>query len=187
MVWFRFERLFIYSCDFSQPLKMREASIKADIAFIGRDLWNRYGHLQGLPQGEHILVRLARGDELAMAYDNKRVLSFFWIAYKKAGVQEIEATFLVSKGECYFYDAYTFLEWRGLNLYPYLLSCGLRYVREKGFSRAFIFVSSKNRASQRGVEKTSFSKSQVVYFFKFSSKKILYYRRQELHFIPDVR
>jgi ribosomal protein S18 acetylase RimI-like enzyme len=62
----------------------------------------------------------------------------------------------------YLYDALTFEEHRGRNLYPALLYRILEHSREAGLRRALIFVMSDNIASIRGVQKAGFVEFQRV-------------------------
>ena len=64
--------------------------------------------------------------------------------------------------EVYLYDAFTFAEYRGQNLYPTLLQRILDFSRQQGLRRALIFVLSDNTASIRGVQKAGFREFQRV-------------------------
>jgi ribosomal protein S18 acetylase RimI-like enzyme len=64
--------------------------------------------------------------------------------------------------EVYLYDAFTFAEYRGQNLYPALLQQILDLSSQQGFRRALIFVLSDNMASIRGVQKAGFREFQRV-------------------------
>jgi len=64
--------------------------------------------------------------------------------------------------EVYLYDAFTFAEYRGQNLYPALLQRVLDSSHRQGLRRALIFVLSDNTASIRGVQKAGFREFQRV-------------------------
>jgi hypothetical protein len=56
---------------------------------------------------------------------------------------------------------------RGLRLYPWALTNILRVLREEGFSRAHIYTTGSNVASQRGIVRAGFSLSHTLNYVQF--------------------
>lgn len=75
--------------------------------------------------------------------------------------------FIVAKGSLSFHTPerpnkpalitfYTNKAHRGKGLYPALIEFILHYLKKQGFTKAYIWTSDSNIASQKGIEKTAF-------------------------------
>lgn len=64
-------------------------------------------------------------------------------------------------------DCETSAEYRGLNIYPYVINRILQYCKEQGHKKAVIFVAPDNRSSIRGIEKSGFTYLYKVRVFRF--------------------
>ncbi len=120
------------------------------------------------PQTGHITdrhlfqARLDRSEEFWTAQHDTRIVSYCWATNAAVEIGEIRSIIQPRADEIYLYDAFTFTEYRGRNLYPALLQRILQHSREAGLRRALIFVLSDNIASIRGVEKAGFREFQRV-------------------------
>ena len=77
-------------------------------------------------------------------------------------IGEVRREIYPRRGEIYLYDAFTFPEYRGQNLYPAILNRILTHSCQKELQRALIFVLDDNVASIRGVQKAGFREFQRV-------------------------
>jgi len=107
-------------------------------------------------------ARFARGEQFWTAQLEGKILSYCWATHEPVEIGEIRCVMAPRSDEVYLYDAFTFAEYRGQNLYPALLQHGLDYNRQHGVRRALIFVLSDNMASIRGVQKAGFGEFQRV-------------------------
>jgi ribosomal protein S18 acetylase RimI-like enzyme len=106
--------------------------------------------------------RLDRGEQFWTAQQETRIVSYCWATYDAVEIGEIRCVVRPRPDEVYLYDAFTFAEYRGRNLYPALLHRILTQSRDAGTRRALIFVMSDNVASIRGVQKAGFVEFQRV-------------------------
>jgi ribosomal protein S18 acetylase RimI-like enzyme len=107
-------------------------------------------------------ARFARGEQFWTAQQEEKILSYCWATQEPVEIGEIRCTMHPRGDEVYLYDAFTFAEYRGHNLYPALLQQMLHAGRQQGLRRALIFVMSDNMASIRGVQKAGFREFQRV-------------------------
>lgn len=97
-----------------------------------------------------------------MAVDQSRIVAYCWVSFTETEVGEIDRVIKVKNKELYIYDAFTLPDYRGKNLYPYILTYICQYGKEKGYTRALIFVLRENTPSKQGIEKAGFKQFQVI-------------------------
>lgn len=108
-------------------------------------------------------TRFDRGEYVWTAHnDANMIVSYCWVTRKVVEIGEIARVISPRADEIYLYDAFTFVEYRGQNLYPAVMQRILEHSREAGLRRALIFVMSDNVASIRGVRKAGFREFQRV-------------------------
>jgi ribosomal protein S18 acetylase RimI-like enzyme len=107
-------------------------------------------------------ARLARGEHFWTAQYRDKIVAYCWATQAPVEIGEIRRVMSPRDDEIYFYDAFTFAEYRGQNLYPALLQRIIECSRHAGLRRALIFVMSDNAASIRGVQKAGFREFQRV-------------------------
>ncbi|MBM3222552.1 MAG: GNAT family N-acetyltransferase [Candidatus Tectomicrobia bacterium] len=107
-------------------------------------------------------ARFARGEQFWTVQQDDKILAYCWATQEPVEIGEIRCTMHPRSDETYFYDAFTFADYRGQNLYPALLQRMLQASRQHGLRRALIFVMSDNMASIRGVHKAGFHEFQRV-------------------------
>ena len=124
--------------------------------------WAVQRHTSHIPDRYLYPARFARGEQLWTAQQADKILSYCWVTQEPVEIGEIRCIMHPRGDEVYLYDAFTFAEYRGQNLYPALLQRILDFSREQGLRRALIFVLSDNMASIRGVQKAGFREFQRV-------------------------
>ncbi len=111
-------------------------------------------------------ARFDRGELVWTAHDDAdKIVSYCWVTRKSVEIGEIGCVISPRADEIYLYDAFTFAEHRGQNLYPAVLQRVLEHSRDAGLRRALIFVMSDNVASIRGVRKAGFGEFQRVTYY----------------------
>jgi ribosomal protein S18 acetylase RimI-like enzyme len=124
--------------------------------------WSLQPHTSHIPDRHLFQTRLAHGEQFWTAQKDARIVSYCWATQNPVEIGEIYCTMHPRADEVYLYDAFTFPEHRGQNLYPALLHGILVHSRQQGLRRALIFVMSDNIASIRGVQKAGFAEFQRV-------------------------
>lgn len=124
--------------------------------------WSIQPHTNHIPDRHVFQARLAQGEQFWTAQKDAKIVSYCWATRNPVEIGEIYCTISPRADEVYLYDAFTFAEYRGQNLYPALLHRILVHSRQQGLRRALIFVMSDNVASIRGVQKAGFEEFQRV-------------------------
>lgn len=124
--------------------------------------WAAQRYTSHIPDRHLFSARFARGEQFWTAQHEDKILSYCWATQEPVEIGEIRCVMSPRGDEVYLYDAYTFAEYRGQNLYPALLQRVLDASRQHGLRRALIFVLSDNMASIRGVQKAGFREFQRV-------------------------
>jgi ribosomal protein S18 acetylase RimI-like enzyme len=154
-------------CLFAVDLK--GAAAPACVARLGVEyrrldavVWAVQQHTSHIPDRHLFPARFARGEQFWTAQHEDKILSYCWATQEPVEIGEIRRVMSPCGDEVYLYDAFTFAEYRGQNLYPALLQRILDSSRQHGLRRALIFVLSDNMASIRGVQKAGFREFQRV-------------------------
>jgi GNAT superfamily N-acetyltransferase len=143
-------------------LPVCEARLNVDYRVLDTAAWARQPQTGHITDRHLFQSRLARGEEFWTAQHDNRIVSYCWATQEPVEIGEIRCTVRPRGDEIYLYDAFTFEEHRGRNLYPALLHCILKSSRDAGLRRALIFVMSDNTPSIRGVTKAGFAEFQRV-------------------------
>jgi ribosomal protein S18 acetylase RimI-like enzyme len=138
------------------------ARLAVEYRMLDADAWVAQRHTSHLPDQHLFPGRFARGEQFWTAQHEDKILSYCWATQEPVEIGEIRRIISPRGDEVYLYDAFTFAEYRGQNLYPALLQCILNSSRQQGLRRALIFVLSDNMASIRGVQKAGFREFQRV-------------------------
>lgn len=154
-------------CLFEVELKTAElpaCAAQLDVAYrvLDTPAWAQQSHTGHITDRYLFQKRLERGEQCWTAQQDGRIVSYCWATRDAVEIGEIRGLVRPRSDEIYLYDALTFAEYRGRNLYPALLQRILEHSREDGLRRALIFVLSDNVASIRGVEKAGFKAFQRV-------------------------
>lgn len=144
------------------PLPLCEARLDVAYRVLDTAAWATQPHTGHMTDRYLFRARLDRGEEFWTAQRDNRIVSYCWATQEPVEIGEIRCTVKPRADEIYLYDAFTFEEHRGRNLYPALLHCILKHNRDAGLRRALIFVMSDNTPSIRGVTKAGFAEFQRV-------------------------
>ncbi len=143
-------------------LPVCEARLDVECRVLDTAAWAAQPHTAHITDRHLFQSRLNRGEEFWTAQCNNRIVSYCWATQEPVEIGEVRCTVRPRSDEIYLYDAFTFEEHRGRNLYPALLHCILKHSRDAGLRRALIFVMSDNVPSIRGVTKAGFAEFQRV-------------------------
>jgi ribosomal protein S18 acetylase RimI-like enzyme len=154
-------------CLFAVDLKAAQLPVcLARLAVVYRRLdaaaWAVQPQTGHIPDRALFPARLRRGEHFWTAQQQDKIVAYCWVTREPVEIGEIHRVISPRSDEVYLYDAFTFAEYRGQNLYPALLQSILEHSRHAGFRRALIFVMSDNEASIRGVQKAGFREFQRV-------------------------
>jgi ribosomal protein S18 acetylase RimI-like enzyme len=154
-------------CLFEVDLKVAappacEARVAVDYRVLDAAAWAMQPHTSHIADRYVFQARLERGEQFWTAQRDTRIVSYCWATGEPVEIGEIRRVMSPRGDEVYLYDAFTFPEYRGYNLYPALLQRILDHSREYGLRRALIFVLGDNTASIRGVQKAGFREFQRV-------------------------
>jgi RimJ/RimL family protein N-acetyltransferase len=101
--------------------------------------------------------RFANADSCYVAWAGTKMAHFIWVQDRGPHfIHPAGITHHIQKGELWIYDAETKQDFRGLSIYPYMLSLLLRRAKENGYVRAVIYTNRNNSASIRGIQKSGF-------------------------------
>jgi len=143
-------------------LPVCEARLDVACRVLDTAAWATQPHTSHITERYLFQSRLDRGEGFWTAQLDNRIVSYCWATQEPVEIGEIRCTVKPRKDEIYLYDAFTFEDYRGRNLYPALLHCILKSSRDAGLRRALIFVMSDNTPSIRGVTKAGFAEFQRV-------------------------
>ena len=154
-------------CLFEVELKQAElptCEARLDVAYRVLDTaaWSRQPHTSHITDRSLFQARLRRYEEFWTAQQDDKIVSYCWATREPVEIGEVRRLISPRSNEVYLYDAFTFPEYRGQNLYPALLQRILAHSRQQGLHRALIFVLSDNVPSIRGVLKAGFREFQRV-------------------------
>lgn len=145
-----------------------EARLDVDYRLLDAAAWSEQANVDHVTDRMLFPSRFERGEFIWTAHgDAERIVSYCWVTKKPVEIGEISCAINPRPDEIYLYDAFTFADFRGQNLYPAVMHRILAHSREAGLRRALIFVMSDNVASIRGVRKAGFREFQRVTYYNF--------------------
>ena len=150
----------------SGALPSCEARLAVDYKRLDAAAWAEQTNVDHVTDRYLFQARFDRGELIWTAHnDANKIVSYCWVTREAVEIGEIGRAINPRADEIYLYDAFTFSEHRGQNLYPAVLQRILAHSREAGLRRALIFVMSDNVASIRGVRKAGFREFQRVTYY----------------------
>jgi ribosomal protein S18 acetylase RimI-like enzyme len=144
-----------------------EARLAVAYRVLDAAAWTIQPYTSHLSERNLFQERLKRGEQFWTAQHEERIVSYCWATRDPVEIGEVRCMVSPRDDEVYLYDAFTFPEYRGHNLYPALLQRILEHSGQQGLRRALIFVLSDNMASIRGVQKAGFREFQRVTYCNF--------------------
>ena len=143
-----------------------EARLAVDYKRLDAAAWAAQTNVEHVTDRYLFQDRFDRGELVWTAHnDANKIMSYCWVTRQAVEIGEIGRAIHPRADEIYLYDAFTFADYRGQNLYPAVLRRILEHSREAGLQRALIFVMSDNVASIRGVRKAGFREFQRVTYY----------------------
>lgn len=143
------------------------ARIEVDYHVLDADAWRQQRHTDHMTDRRLFQARLERGEQFWTAQLDDKIVAYCWATDAPVEIGEVRRVVRPRKGEIYLYDAFTFPQYRGQNLYPALLHRILAQSGQQGVPRALIFVMDDNAASIRGVQKAGFREFQRITYCNF--------------------
>lgn len=145
-----------------------EARLAVHYRLLDAAAWSEQTNVEHVTDRSLFQSRFDRGELIWTAHgEDDKIVSYCWVTTKPVEIGEINCAIRPRADEIYLYDAFTFAEYRGQNLYPAVMNRILEHSREAGLQRALIFVMSDNVASIRGVLKAGFREFQRVTYYNF--------------------
>ena len=138
------------------------ARLEVDYHVLDNGAWQAQRNIEHITDRRLFQSRLARGEQFWTAQLDDKIISYCWATGEPVEIGEMHRVISPRDGEIYLYDAFTFPEYRGQNLYPAILNRILTHNRQQDLQRALIFVLDDNVASIRGVQKAGFCEFQRV-------------------------
>ncbi len=154
--------LCLFEVDLEASLPDCTARIKVDYHILDADAWCRQRCTDHITDRRLFQARLERGEQFWTAQLDDKIVAYCWVTNAAVEIGEVRRVIHPRSGEIYLYDAFTFPQYRGQNLYPALLHCILAQSGQQGFTRALIFVMDDNVASIRGVLKAGFGEFHPI-------------------------
>lgn len=88
--------------------------------------------------------------------EGRRIVVYGWITFDEELIGGLDLRVRLLPGEAYIWDCATLSAYRGLHLYPALLTCMQRELHSAGFRRIWIGMDAGNVSSQAGVARAGF-------------------------------
>lgn len=99
---------------------------------------------------------MAGGARFFVAYHNDAPAGYLFATTKDCWVGEIDDWLRVEEKEVYLYAAYTKPQFRGMNIYPYLITEAADFFKGVSYEYAMIFSTGQNVSSQKAIERSGF-------------------------------
>jgi len=127
-------------------------------------VWDSPDRISDPGRGLHpeAVERLSNGQACAVARHGAEIVAYCWVTRAPVWVGEIRRILVPGPEDVYVYDAFTAPAWRGRKLFPALIHESLIWAGARGSRRALVFVLSRNRSSQRAVERAGFERFAAV-------------------------
>jgi len=120
---------------------------------------------------EQFQQRLERGDICYVASHDGQPVHFSWL--QTEGTHPISPagrSWPIKPGEAWIYDCRT-ADWaQRQGIYPFVLTHILRNLKAESFSCAWIYTSTDNIASQKGINKAGFQLKNHLYCIEFAGR-----------------
>lgn len=117
--------------------------------------------------------RFRDGDLCYAVFLDSRLAHHSWV--KRAGVQpvtEAARRYPVAPGEFWIYHCWTAVWARGKRIYPGVLARIIREHVDEGFTRARIYTTESNVASQHGIARAGFRWCNTLRAFRFGALRL---------------
>lgn len=101
--------------------------------------------------------RFRNGDICFLVTDENGILAhFIWVCFKKRYIEYVDHLLKLKEDEASVYNGYTFEEYRGFSIYPWVLVNIQKFLKTKGIQNVYADININNSASIKGVKKAGF-------------------------------
>ena len=104
---------------------------------------------------------------------NGKIIGCIKVGYNTPYISDFNRVIEMPDNMAFIYDSYILKEYRDKNLVTYLTAEVLKFLKEKGYTRAGVHVPSWNKASIRVCEKLGFKKIIFIKYFRVIGLSIL--------------
>jgi hypothetical protein len=125
---------------------------------------------------DEINSRLGRSWALFLADSDKEVAAGGWVLTHETEFVSKVVPLLGS--DVSIIDCFTFHQFRGRNLYAFLLASVVEHYQREGCLRAFGYVRMTNVPSIRGLDKAGFCRSLVYQSARIGSREVVMWKRR---------
>jgi len=174
---FSWTKLIISEYLLEEPVKEIEPKDPFIIREAVEDDLNKLKEIVSEKKGELFKERFKKGRVCFIALDGEKAVFFHWIAMEdeESAFSPYEGCHFILKlgrGEAYLYDGFTAPEYRQKGLHTSVKTKMLKYLKDKGFKKVFVCVTSDNTFSRKSNAKAGFKGKKIVHFitllgFKF--------------------
>jgi len=114
--------------------------------------------------------RMERGDQCFVAVHAGKPVHFSWLQTSGSHpISPAARSWLVKPGEAWIYDCRTADVAQRNGIYPFVLTSILRHLNSQSFTYAWIYTSTSNIASQKGIKKAGFKLKKHLYCIEFGA------------------
>lgn len=122
---------------------------------------SKLANLKGLDSPYLLSQRIKRGDRCLVFFVGGRAVSFVWVA-RKQWYQDDFGPHQLSPGIAFLYDVFSALEWRGLNIFTYLLLKTIQYLQREGYTTLLTLANEENHTVIKIFENADFQTTDTV-------------------------
>src|SRR6266566_1382930 len=133
-----------------------EPRIPTNFMRIGPEIAQELAQAMELDGPTVILQRFAAGRHCYAARVAGQLVTYGWVTFDEEDIGELGLSIRLKAGEAYIWDCATLPAYRGLRLYPALLTHMLHALHAQGIHRVWIGADSDNLPSQRGMALAGF-------------------------------
>jgi|SRR5579859_1831152 len=130
--------------------------VPTTFARVGAEATSSLALAMGLDDATPVLERFAIGRRCYVANIAGTLASYGWVSFEEEGIGEIGLRLHLPPGEAYIWDCATLPAYRGLRLYPALLTHITGKLRAEGLRRVWIGASYENLPSHKGMQLAGF-------------------------------
>jgi hypothetical protein len=133
----------------------------------------------GYPKNEDIDFALGKGAYLICVFKEKTLAHTTWLAFN--GKQSVyDSLFYANRigrhDDAFIGPCNTYTPFRGLGLYPAVLTVACDYLKKKNMRSALINTKKSNYPSMRGIEKAGFGMVKVAHVIYIFGQKMIFFR-----------
>jgi GNAT superfamily N-acetyltransferase len=122
--------------------------------------------------GTNAEERLKAGHLCFVAEKNGDIVSYTWVCFNEAFIEELDRRILIRFDSAYRYNDYTVPKFRGMGILPTVLMTASDYLFQHGIREIYDLVASNNLPSLRVYRKIGSRKMGEVTFIKLFDSRV---------------